>query len=385
MSDPSDTAPGPSAHDGAAASGPSPSLPRRLARRVQRRLDRPRPEARLEQLEATCRALTDELRSLQADLGDRIAAATAARSLLDELRPDDGPQAAGAALRARLDHGLLHAEAVAEDTRRRFEREVGDLRSTIRLTQALVERLPPSGSGPAPAAAEEPSAAAARHRHPTPSFEVLYRAFEDQHRGSAEEISARLADDYVEVLRALPNPELPIVDLGCGRGELVQLLAAAGDRVLGVDANASQLVGLDPEQHVEADLFQWLDDQADGTARAVIALHVVEHLPLDLQVRLVFEGRRVLAEGGLLVLETPNALSLSTAASSFWADPTHERPVHPQLLEFLAQQAGFARREVRPLHEVPLAFRDRDAAPGLVDDLSSLLLGARDIALLAWR
>lgn len=386
MSDPSATAPGPNPEGGGETAVPSRSLPRRMARRLRLRIDRPRTVARVEQLEATYRELTEELRTLQADLGDRIAAVTAAGSLLDELQPETGPERTGAALRARLDHGLLHAEAVADDTRRSFERELGDLRSAMRLTQALVERLPPAHLPPEePAVAPVPTTPTHRFRRAIPSFELLYRSFEDQHRGTIEEISGRLADDYVDALRSLPNPDLPIVDLGCGRGELVRLLSASGDRALGVDANASQLVGLDPEQHVEADLFAWMDDQADSTVRAALALHVVEHLPLDLQVRLLFEGRRVLAEGGLLVVETPNALSLSTAASSFWADPTHQRPVHPQFLEFLAKEAGFARVELRLLHDVPLAFRDRNVAPGLVDDLTSLLLGSRDVALLAWR
>jgi len=324
------------------------------------------------------------------------------RSLSTELDPAEGASAVGAALRLRLEHGLLHAEAVATEIRQGLHQELSDLRGSTRLTQALVERalaatLPGPATAVAPAAARvssdaAPAAAAPAaapggpaFAHPVPSFDLLYRAFEDRHRGKPEEITARQGDDYLELLDALPHPDLAIADLGCGRGELVRLLDEHGLNAIGVDSNEGQIGDGEERLFVTDDLFHWLDDQADGSLRAVVAMHVVEHLPLDLQIRLVFESRRVLADGGLLVLETPNTLSLSVAATNFWVDPTHERPVHPALLEFLAAEAGFAAIELRPLHPMALAFRGAVAAPELVDDLNSLILGAGDMALLARR
>ncbi|HEX2575772.1 MAG TPA: class I SAM-dependent methyltransferase, partial [Aquihabitans sp.] len=232
----------------------------------------------------------------------------------------------------------------------------------------------PGGSRRAPAFA-----------HPSPSFDLLYRAFEDRHRGTPADITDRQREDYLALVEGLPHPDLPVADLGCGRGELVRLLDGAGIAAVGVDSNHGQVADGEDRLFAEDDLFRWLDAQDDGSQRAVLAMHVVEHLPLDLQVRLVFEARRVLAEGGLLVLETPNALSIGTAATNFWVDPTHERPVHPAFLEFLADEAGFATTELRPLHEVPLSFRGRDDAPELAADLESLIFGSGDMALLAWR
>lgn len=319
------------------------------------------------------------------------------RSILAELDPADGAGSAGAALRVRLEHGLLHAEAVAREIREGLHQELADLRSSTRLTQSLVERaLSASVAAPArvtPPTADEaevaprPSAPPAdpTFTHPVPSFDVLYRAFEDRHRGRVDDITARQGEDYLELLDELPHPDLAIADLGCGRGELVRLLDDHGLTAVGVDSNPGQIDDGAERLFVEDDLFHWLDTQADGSHRAVVAMHVVEHLPLDLQIRLVFESRRVLAEGGLLVLETPNTLSLSTAATNFWVDPTHERPVHPAMLEFLADEAGFGSVELRPLHPMELTFRGRDVAPELVDDLNSLLLGAGDMALLARR
>jgi O-antigen chain-terminating methyltransferase len=211
-----------------------------------------------------------------------------------------------------------------------------------------------------------------------PDFDLLYRSFEDRHRGDAVTILERQRDDYLALLSGTPNPELRIADLGCGRGELVRLLLDEGQDAIGVDANLGQ--------HFEqGDLFDWLDRRDDGSLRAVVAMHVVEHLPLDLQIRLVFEARRVLAPGGLLLLETPNTLSLSVAASNFWVDPTHERPVHPLFLEFLAEQAGFSTWESLPLHQMPAAFRGPAVAKELIDDLDTLILGRADMALVARR
>ena len=195
-------------------------------------------------------------------------------------------------------------------------------------------------SGDAGLTAPASAPGAASFVHATPSFDLLYRAFEDRHRGSPTVIAERMRDDYLDAVAALPHRHLPVADLGCGRGELVQILDGAGIKAIGVDANLGQLAELEHGAYVNRDLFDWLDEQADASHRALLAIHVVEHVPLELQVRLVFETRRVLADGGLLVLETPNVLSISTAATNFWVDPTHQRPVHPLFLRVPRPRGG---------------------------------------------
>lgn len=342
-----------------------------------------------ERLDAYLDRVLEENDARLADAEDVLAAA---RSIRDTLGPADGGPGTGQALTRRLDEAMLHAEARAAEARTTFARELADLRSTVRLTQALVDR---AFSGASQATSEptddvetgSPDRDRARpsYDHPVPSFEILYRGFEDRHRGGFDEITTRQREDYLELLTALPNPELPIVDLGCGRGELVTLLDEAGSPAIGVDANLGQISDTQSGQFEQADLFRWLDQQADGSCRGVVSMHVVEHLPADLQVRLVFESRRVLAPGGALVLETPNTLSLSIAASNFWVDPTHARPVHPLFLEFLAREAGFAEIETRPLHPIPAEFPATAETAPLVDNLNSLILGAGDLALVARR
>lgn len=361
-------------------------------------------EAYFDRYRAELDASFDRYRSEIDRYGDELdaqigSAATGAQSIVAELAPEGGPALAGEELRERLDHTLLHAEAIGRDTRVALDRQIGELRNGTRLTQSLMERVlansVPRATGdaqpvlrdtPASSAPEGSQApAAASFEHPVPSFDLLYRGFEDRHRGTPEMITERQGADYLAMIDALPHPELPVADLGCGRGELVRLLDEQGMAAIGIDANHGQVADGDDRLFVEDDLFRWLDAQYDASHRAVVAMHVVEHLPLDLQVRLVFEARRVVAEGGLVVLETPNLYSLSTAATNFWVDPTHERPVHPLFLEFLAEEAGFLTVELQPLHELAAEVEGAADAPELANHLDRMLFGHGDIALVAWR
>lgn len=353
--------------------------------------------AAIERLDSYIDTAVDEM---YAEAGRLQEASDALGSILDELGVDDGEPSPGIALRDRFDHALLHAQAIGEEVRNDLGPQIGELRAGTRLTQSLVERALVATSTPADTAERADAATvsdvgaptaradapvADRFDHPVPTFDLLYRAFEDRHRGSLEEISRRQRQDYLDLLLELPNDELPIADLGCGRGELVRLLAHRGQAAVGVDVNTGQVADDDGQLLVEDDLFHWLDRQPDESLRAVVSAHVVEHLPTDLQIRLVFEAYRVLAPGGMLILETPNALSISTAATNFWVDPTHERPVHPLFLEFLAHEAGFDKTDRLLLHPVALAFGSTGAEPELVNDLNSLIFGHGDVAFVARR
>jgi SAM-dependent methyltransferase len=322
---------------------------------------------------------------LQASYGELERAAEGMRSIVDALGAAGNEADAGPALRRTLETAVAESAEAVRIGLGEIERSLAELRSTDRLTQAMVERLgrESGATGATGAAAPAPGSTDATARtfeHPAPGFDVLYRAFEDRHRGPVERIHDRQREDYLQLLAELPNDDLPVVDLGCGRGELVELLSSSGIRALGVDANLGQLVDGGSADHVEADLFDWLDARPDGSCRAVCSLHVVEHLPLDLQVRLVVEARRVLAPDGLLILETPNVQSLAVGASSFWVDPTHERPVHPAFLTFLLEEAGLREVTTTFLHPTPLALAGPDQVASLVDDLNSLLLGPGDVA-----
>lgn len=222
--------------------------------------------------------------------------------------------------------------------------------------------------------------------------EHAYFALERRYRGTEEEIADRIAR-YLPYLR----DRQPVLDLGCGRGEALGLLRAQGIAARGVDSSA-RMVGLCRERGLEAsegDLFGHLAATEEGSLGAVVSFHVIEHLPAEALDRLVRLAWRALRPGGVLILETPNPLSVVVAARNFWLDPTHQRPVHPEALKLLLQLAGFASVEhlgLRPfaaaerlpeidLATVPEPQRDlADRINRLRDHLDELLFGYQDYA-----
>ena len=134
----------------------------------------------------------------------------------------------------------------------------------------------------------------------------------------------------------------PVLELGCGRGEFLGLLEAAGVKAQGVDSDEgmvepAQRVGLDV---VCADAIAFLHgDPAPGPYEGVFCAHFIEHLDPD-QVRELLAGvRRVLAPGGRFVAVTPNPACYAVLSHDFWRDPTHVRFNDVPLLEFLCRQA----------------------------------------------
>lgn len=184
----------------------------------------------------------------------------------------------------------------------------------------------------------------------------FYRAFEDRYRGSRELIKSRLRVylPFVEALKAI-RAHCAAIDLGCGRGEWLELMVEAGVDARGVDLDDGMLAacrerGLPVER---AEAVAHLRTLPDESLAIVSAFHVVEHIPFaDLQA-LVKEALRVLMPAGLLILETPNPENLVVGASSFYIDPTHQRPLPPPLLSFLPEYHGFARTKVLRLQEAP--------------------------------
>ena len=229
---------------------------------------------------------------------------------------------------------------------------------------------------------------------PVSSSDAAYAAFENAFRGSREEIRDRLRD-YVPLFAGLA----PVADLGCGRGEFLELLREAGVAARGVEGNAAAVAacvsaGLSVEQ---GDLVAFLRAQADGSLGGVFAAQVAEHLsPAVLQAMLA-ESHRALRPGGRLVLETVNPASAAGFFDVYIRDLTHERPLHPDTLRFLAAAAGFSdvRVELRAPVDAASRLRPIPAAglPGPVADalnenvarLNEVLFAPREYALIATR
>ncbi len=184
--------------------------------------------------------------------------------------------------------------------------------------------------------------------------ESFYRAFEDRHRGSRELVKSRLKV-YLPFIRPLTLLYQPAgaIDLGCGRGEWLELLGETGFDAYGVDLDAGMLSacyerGLNVQQ---GDALKALHALPTDSIALVSAFHVVEHMPFEDVRSLVREALRVLQPGGLLILETPNPENLVVGTSSFYLDPSHLRPIPTELLSFVVEHAGFLRNKVLRLQE----------------------------------
>ena len=182
----------------------------------------------------------------------------------------------------------------------------------------------------------------------------FYRAFEDRYRGSRELIKDRLKA-YLPFLRPLYAcyPQAIALDLGCGRGEWLELLAEEGFKARGVDLDQGMLAAC-KELNLDAELgdaLATLKSLPSASLSLVSAFHVVEHIEFDGVMTLIAEARRVLLPGGLLILETPNPENLVVATSKFYLDPTHEKPIPPMLLSFAAEYVGFERVKIVRLQE----------------------------------
>ena len=182
----------------------------------------------------------------------------------------------------------------------------------------------------------------------------FYRGFEDLHRGSRHEIIRRLQVYLPFVIPvAQTNPSAECLDLGCGRGEWLQLMAEYGINAKGVDIdeamlNAAKSQGLNVTLK---DALDALKNQADNSITFVTAFHLVEHLLFSQVQELVQQAHRVLVPGGVLILETPNPDNLVVASCNFYLDPSHIKPIPSLLLSFTANYAGFARTKLIGLQE----------------------------------
>lgn len=172
----------------------------------------------------------------------------------------------------------------------------------------------------------------------------FYRAFEDRHRGSREVIKSRQRV-YLPFIQPLIQlyPNASAIDLGCGRGEWLELLQESGFQAQGVDLDDGMLAvcrehGLKVQTK---DAIAGLKECSDDSQAVVSGFHLAEHIPFDVLETLIKESLRVLKPGGLLILETPNPENIVVGTANFYLDPTHKQPIPPLLLSFLAEYLGF--------------------------------------------
>ncbi|MEM6905184.1 MAG: class I SAM-dependent methyltransferase, partial [Pseudomonadota bacterium] len=394
---------------------------------------------RLDALETQTQALSDDRAHDQAALDAAIEAshrdtATTLETALMRLETQTEDRvgdltAALEQIRRSLDRleMRLQSEIAADQARSAAERAItarayGDLTRRVDLLRFQGSTAPvPHKGGQESAPADTPS-------NPAPGLEALldacYNRIEARLRGSREEIAGRLVPYLADVEAArsrthpsastpqdgppggplvaplggtvwtnagpLPDafPEalegmLPVLDIGCGRGEWLELLAQHRIPAYGVDLNPVQAAEALAEglPVIEGDAIAHLERLPAGCLSVVSAHHLIEHLPFPVIARLVRASLHALAPGGLLMLETPNPGTLIVGARNFHFDPTHIKPLPAEVLTTLLDTLGFHPVEARFLHPSPTGGHLVDE--GRLDPVvADLLFGPMDLAVL---
>jgi SAM-dependent methyltransferase len=220
-----------------------------------------------------------------------------------------------------------------------------------------------------------------------PIEDSRYAAFETRFRGPEDAVVRQQAKHVVHF-----RPGGKVLDLGCGRGEFLDLLKKNGIDGFGVDGNEA-MIGLCRDKGLaceKGDILAKLAERPDGSLDGVFSSQVIEHLPPAALQRLVETAFAKLAPGGVLFLETVNPLSVFALVQTYFLDMTHQHPVHPQALKFLMDSAGFAEVEVVYSPDLPDSrlqnLPGADATASLlnrnIDRLNDLLFGALTYAAL---
>ncbi|MEZ5351685.1 MAG: methionine biosynthesis protein MetW [Bryobacteraceae bacterium] len=183
-----------------------------------------------------------------------------------------------------------------------------------------------------PVAAPSPAGQTA----PTAAFDGW--TFAEKFRGPVEYVKAN-QHFYLDRFRGRRN----IVDLGCGRGEFLELLKENGIDARGVDSDSTCVASCQERglAVTQGDLFAFLEAEPPKSLDGIFCCQVVEHLPRMRVHELVRLAQSRLARGGVLAMETPNPESLAIFATHFYLDPTHQHPLPPALLAFYFTEAGF--------------------------------------------
>jgi SAM-dependent methyltransferase len=280
--------------------------------------------------------------------------------------------------RLRAEHARLEEHTANLEQELRFER-LARQKAFVDFDRQLTLKHPSA------AAASEAEIPAERLTSVQFLLETFYYRLEERFRGTRDEIKRSLLI-YRNDLRAARDRvgvSGPVVDIGCGRGELLEVLGEDKFQAVGVDSNALQLDAARRRGAVvvHADAFEYLRGLEDESVLAVTGIHVVEHIPFPALVCLMQQVVRVLKKGGVALFETPNPRNLIVGATTFHLDPTHIRQLPPEVMKVLFETVGFEQIEIRPLH--PSDTLDYMVKNHNIDPhVATLLFGPQDYAVI---
>lgn len=213
-------------------------------------------------------------------------------------------------------------------------------------------------------------------------LDLFYTDFEDRFKNSEE--TARLLKIYEKdfTKSELNFKKYPVVDIGCGRGEFLEYMKKLKINALGVDINTDMVerakkIGLNVTQGDALSYLQGVEPQSLG---AVTGFHIVEHIPFQALLRIFSAAYTSLVTDGFVLFETPNPENIAVATNSFYFDPSHLKPLPPELLAFALEVTGFRNVEIRRSYPVKT-----DNDEGLNADLFRMLYGPRNYAVIGYK
>lgn len=227
------------------------------------------------------------------------------------------------------------------------------------------------------AAIQQPAAEARASAQPAPSQELPfdYGRFAERFRGTEEYVKAsqQFYRPYFEGRRN-------VLDIGCGRGEFLELAREIGVPARGVDLSDESVAicrakGLDAEK---TDLFEYLAGLPEASLDGIFCSQVVEHIPTERLPEMIRLAASRLQRGGVIAIETPNPECLAIFATHFYLDPTHQRPVPYPLLAFYLEEFGVGNIEVRRLSP---AVETMPSLASLPEDFREAFFGGLDYAI----
>lgn len=206
-------------------------------------------------------------------------------------------------------------------------------------------------------------------------LDYFYLRYNEELMKDSREIVMERAKTYLshidKFIKKDRKENLVMIDLGCGEGEFIELLNKEGYPIYGVDSNSAVVSKMKKSNLnlniIEENAMDHLKKLGDNSVDYISAFHMVEHLEFLELILLLKECKRVLKIDGLLILETPNPQNILISSYYFNLDPTHKKPIPPELLKFYVEESGFTVKDLMLLR--PLDFCDYDYNNGLLKDI----------------
>ena len=220
------------------------------------------------------------------------------------------------------------------------------------------------------------------------SLDSFYVFLEENFRGEKEDIKKRFKV-YLPVIKEakVGSSKSIILDIGCGRGEWLELLKENGFYAKGLDLN-EVMVRICKERKldaVEGEALSFLESVTENSIGAVTGFHIIEHYPFNYLIKLVDEVLRVLKPGGLAIFETPNPNNVLVGSCSFYLDPTHLKPLPSSLVKLVLESRGFSNIEIINLNPYNDKYRINNEVSETAKRFNDYFYGPQDYAVIGYK